>query len=680
MWRCSLSVILASVVWSGIVVGAFAQEKEQRLWKDASGKFQIRAALVEQTATTVRLHTADGRELSVPIQRLSQADQDYLKSLSAPAENPFSGGKPLPGAASAKPSSAGAASGGLRALPESKSVGAEMALPATGTTVDLASSPVERPFVPDPRPDVPALAAAVVPVCSVDPYDKVSLPVPMDLAQGRFLISIGRNLVSKPQEIRGRIYAVSLAGKKSEVVWEHPRAVRVWDHDAASGRTLIVDNLDHSERGGDLVMVEGLDKGSASPLYRRMLPGAGKVGAAPRVEWARLLSGSHAAVIVDRVLYVWDLPAAKLLYRVEKVDASEPPVFSGSQQLMAIPQRGKVLIVETASGTVCKSVATEARTTPGAAFNASGRLLAICASNQYLVWDCVKDKAVSQATTTEHLGAHPIHWLGPKMFRAALGDAIQLDLGMSVWKYTLSTSTEPVIVGNMLVSATTHDQCTVTCVEIPHKSAQESVDRLMRAGDAAMLVRPGSAVAVAVETTEQVDRAAIQASLAQAAEKAGWKVAQRAPITLVAKIGRGKTRELQYHSLGGGGRTTSTATITPFTAELEIRSGSDVLWSRSSMNHVPMLLRLQEGETVQDAVKRYERPNPEFFAMLDLPPRIPKPEIAAKVGMSTLRDGQWRDVDLNAIRRPRTPTPSPRPRSGRNAGLWMRGLVQATMA
>jgi hypothetical protein len=156
-----------------------------------------------------------------------------------------------------------------------------------------------------------------------------------------------------------------------------------------------------------------------------------------------------------------------------------------------------------------------------------------------------------------------------------------------------------------------------------------------------MLVRPGSEVAVSIETTvDGVDRNQIQKSLGEAISRAGWKVNSRAPITLVAKIGRGEPQQLHYRSmgqpLGSGG---STATLNPFTAELEIRRGGDVLWQRASSNHVPSLLRLEEGETVQDAVKRYEKPNPEFFGMLNLPPRIPKPEIAQQVGMSTLENG-----------------------------------------
>ncbi len=57
-----------------------------------------------------------------------------------------------------------------------------------------------------------------------------------------------------------------------------------------------------------------------------------------------------------------------------------------------------------------------------------------------------------------------------------------------------------------------------------------------------------------------------------------------------------------------------------------------------------MLLRLEEGETVQEAVKQYEQPAPGFFRRLDLPPRIPSPEVADQIGLSVLRDGQWMDV------------------------------------
>jgi hypothetical protein len=75
-----------------------------------------------------------------------------------------------------------------------------------------------------------------------------------------------------------------------------------------------------------------------------------------------------------------------------------------------------------------------------------------------------------------------------------------------------------------------------------------------------------------------------------------------------------------------------------------------VLWSRSTANHIPFMLHLQEGETVQDAVRRYEKPDAAFFGHLTLPPRIPKPEISAQVGMSVLTNGQWQDLNVSPRR------------------------------
>lgn len=651
MPRSFLCTVLVLVALFGTAQGLAAEKAEPRLWKDTTGKFQIRATLVDQTGSAVRLHTADGREVSVPIERLSQGDRDYLKTLNAPTDDPFAGGKPIAPEKPAAGASLATPLPTLRGVPESNSAGEEMALPGAGTTVDPSAAPSSDPFVPDPQPSPPSVPAAVVPVSTVDAYDKVSGPVPANLAEGRFWVSIGRNMSGRPQETRGRIYAVDLAQKKADLVWDHPNAVRVFDHDTPSGRTLLVDKLDQFQRGGELVMVQGLEKGDAKPLYRRTLPGAGKPGFAPQVEWAKLLSGSHAAAIVDRVLFVWDLPAAKLVYRIEDASVSEPPVFSGNQVYMAVPQGGKVLIVESATGKIRKSVPTGSTLRPGAAFHSNGRILAICFSNQYRVWDCVGDAVVSEATTTNHLGSHPIAWLSPKMFRAALGDAVQLDLGMAIWKYHVQVATAPIVVGNKLLVATTSQNCAVVSAEIPHPRAEKSINQLMRAGDAAMLVRPGTSVAISVESSAgPVDQTQITQSLSQAAEKAGWKVSDRAPITLIAKIGRGKTQQLRFRSLRGEPRTESTANLTPFTAELEIRRGTDVLWSRSTVNRIPPILHLKEGETVQAAVTRYEKPDAAFFSYLTLPPRIPKPEISAQVGMSTLTNGQWQDVNVSRRR------------------------------
>jgi hypothetical protein len=661
MQRFIPCAILLAITCLCVGARAVGQGNQPRLWKDASGKFEIRATLLEQTATNVKLRTDDGREITVPLTRLSPADHEHLKSLNTPTDNPFAGGTPVASRQPATSSAAGGSAtkgGTLRALPDSQSIGDELALSATGNKLDLSATPTSS-FTPDPSPATTPIPNGVVAISPVDAYDVVSPPVPIN-GEGSFFVSIGRNMAGKPESVRGRIFAVELKGKASKQVWDNPSCVRVWGHDNATGRTLLVDKLDIFQRGGEFVMVEGLASGAPKQIYRRTLPGAGKPGFAPQVEWATLLSGSHVAAIVDHSLYIWDLAAAKLLYYVEAVNATEPPAFSGNQLYMAIPQNGKIVVVETATGKIVTTLSTGTTLYPGLAFHPDGKLLAVCFSNQYQVWDCTTQSMVNEATTTDHLGSYPVHWIGPKMFRAALGDAVHLDLGMSVWKYNLQLASPPILVGNKLVVSTNVQNCALASAEIPHPSAEKSVRQLLSAGDKAMLVQPGSSVAIAVETSVGgVNQAEIREALATAAKAAGWKVGNSGEVTLVAKIGRGKTQELHYRSMGVGsgpaGRTESTANLTPFTAELEIRRGANVLWTRSSVNHVPFMLHLKEGETVQQAVTRFEKPDPEFFSHLTLPPRIPKPEISQQIGRSILKDADWQDLNVSA----------PTPRKGR---------------
>ena len=51
-----------------------------RNWKDASGKYSIKAALVEVKDGVAHLKKEDGQVVKVPVAKLSQIDQRYLRS------------------------------------------------------------------------------------------------------------------------------------------------------------------------------------------------------------------------------------------------------------------------------------------------------------------------------------------------------------------------------------------------------------------------------------------------------------------------------------------------------------------------------------------------------------------------------------------------------------------------
>ena len=50
-----------------------------RTWTGATGKHKIKAKLVATKKGWVQLQTRDGKKISLPIEKLSKADQDFLK-------------------------------------------------------------------------------------------------------------------------------------------------------------------------------------------------------------------------------------------------------------------------------------------------------------------------------------------------------------------------------------------------------------------------------------------------------------------------------------------------------------------------------------------------------------------------------------------------------------------------
>ena len=83
-------LILAAALWAGYALAA-----QTRTWTDSSGDFQIEAQLVEVNDGTVHLKKADGQIVTVPLDRLSAADRQFIErqvAASNEAGSPVEGG------------------------------------------------------------------------------------------------------------------------------------------------------------------------------------------------------------------------------------------------------------------------------------------------------------------------------------------------------------------------------------------------------------------------------------------------------------------------------------------------------------------------------------------------------------------------------------------------------------
>lgn len=92
LWRLALpptSAETAPVPPRDPVPKASPPENAIRTWTDNTGKFTIRASLLEIGDKTVKLRRQDGSVISVPRNRLSEGDQEFIDRQPGSAGNPF---------------------------------------------------------------------------------------------------------------------------------------------------------------------------------------------------------------------------------------------------------------------------------------------------------------------------------------------------------------------------------------------------------------------------------------------------------------------------------------------------------------------------------------------------------------------------------------------------------------
>ncbi|MGV3485793.1 MAG: SHD1 domain-containing protein, partial [Planctomycetaceae bacterium] len=82
--RCSIGGLWLLI--SLVASSSAAQSSAPRQWSDASGAFKVTAQLVEVKDGAAFLKTDQGKLLKIPVERLSQADQQFLQSGSNPFE------------------------------------------------------------------------------------------------------------------------------------------------------------------------------------------------------------------------------------------------------------------------------------------------------------------------------------------------------------------------------------------------------------------------------------------------------------------------------------------------------------------------------------------------------------------------------------------------------------------
>lgn len=618
-----------------------------RTWVDKTGKFKVEATLHELRDGKVILHTKDKRELTVPLSALSDADQKFVNNQDF---NPFGGGQPIESSAAMKSDGAATSSSGRTSATGSAGLLAKNApakeLPTDGAEIFININQGLPEIAADPSPGQAKFRPMVVPLEKLDAYARVSQPVVIDPEKPTFAVSTHRVGNTVAPDHFGRIYLASFGKSRPTVAVDVDETLLLFDHHIATDRTLAVLGVNSpSERGGDIVLLDGLAKGQPKAIARWHLPEWEKPGFKPKVEFARMLDGERAVVRVNYALYIWNLVEGKCLFALDRLSASGDLSLSGTGKYLVIPVSGGVRVVDTKTGELLGGVEIGTTLTPGAYFSPDGKKLGLIAGSQYRVWDVTQGKELAEGTV-EGVPGKFYGWIDNDYMMTQLAGIIDPELGMTLWKYHLPSGTDTVpLSGGIAVIDKSGSQSTMLItMPVPHGPVAKVKRKLTGNTDDLLLIKPGTEVSLKINAIEGVDQEMIKKGLAAAVERAGWVVNEKSPIELIATIGRGEPLELNFRTIGASFRSPGeVAKITPYTASLEVKHGPKLLWKRKTENMVPRLLHLKQGQSVQEAVSEYEKPDPEFFNHLRLPPRVLKPEVSQNIGRSRIKEGRWHD-------------------------------------
>ena len=635
---------------------------EIRTWRDESGKFEVRAELLDFDGEKVRLAKEDGKEITVPLSRLCAADRAHVRRVmknnddtskdgagkSGPDRSGKSAADDAEEEADGEAGEAGAKQANvdlvrLRDIP-AKRAGKPKGVLVWPTKLATPAEPVGG-YVSDPGVTLGAIKSGFN--ASFGKYygtEHVSRAVPLDTEGRRFLMSVIRR---ESANLRSRIYLIDASADTATMVQETKELYELLDHDIESGMTLLGERgskygIMAADKPTRLVLASGFPEETPALKLIRDCPQIDKDIAA-EIVGARLLSARHALVSFTTAAGVWELDTCKAL---QVFPSTGPAVASGGLRYAAIPTANQVVVIEPASRRTVVRVPT-ALTVSGLAFDPAGQKLAIVEPGWVSIQDCVAGGDPVRFQSPEATGT--VAWVGPTTILTGSGALIDVGRKAVLWKYQMSSGWS--VSGSTVVARVDDQLCFLT---VPHPAAEARRASWVAVADP-ILLRAGSAVKVACEVSQgvQIDQAALEQTLAGLAQQAGYQVVAEAPTRLVARLDRLAPRTAALGVVFGVGRGSSpggapTMETNPLVASIEFRTADGVAWSENLIYSSLPVVRLQPNESLEQGIRRLETPSIATFAAVALPTMVERPEVVAGQGRSEPQESGWKDLPVDA--------------------------------
>lgn len=570
------------------------QEVGKRTWSDRSGKFRIEATIVRIDGGKVVLKRTDNKEITVDRAKLSDEDQAILNKVAGSSEGEETSADEFPEVPE------------IVAGPDIELTETDL---ATATPLDLGAAGPWT-YSPDPDPTPRKLSRVALP--KLDFWDEVERVI-MPSGTTAYLVVAGKDGSTATTSILAcDLEKRKLSGKGSFYSNQLPLDV------SPDGKKLLSRSHEFGfGKNGTMYLYE-LDGFKTTPLAS-WEPYGNERGIGRDVEWATFVDNDHLLTLSrSGVLALWD--SSGKIHPVYSANAGQNAraILSGSRKYLFVRTETGIAVINPLKGESAGFIEAPGGWQAALALHPDGNKLAIVDWGRVRVWNLQSRELERDFSLADGLSAQSIAWCDPDRIVTNHGDLIDVDRRVKLWRYTGCDS--PISDGGggvwAVVGKNSQSGALFVGSKLPHGDVVRAAEKLDP--DTLLVIRPGLEVNLRMNfsgTAEQQQR--VKDALTKRLEDAGMRIVPQSPVALVATIKAGKPTKVQYRAFNSS--TASEHTVPQQILELSYTVNGKPVWTYSTQSWAPHWLELQQGETIDQALVRATKQNPEQFESIFVP-------------------------------------------------------------
>lgn len=610
---------LGTFVWAiaCLALVSATSAEELRTWTNSTGKFKIEARLLGVEGEIAKLERKDGTVVQIPLTKLSAADRKYIEELEEAnpfepvEENPF---QPI-----------------NKSQPKMSRGPRDDDTFGEAKTVNVNWSRVESlPLMP-----------------SSDKWEFKTPIQPAEVSELRpraISIPAKSNFFERTQNL-----AVNASGQRAVIGYslDEPKpegTTRLVLADLEKGKTLVTAStsgkmvpLALNDRGFQVLMRRddwGFGKQDRLELWNLSPDGITKVlewipyddqkGGERDLKWAAFLDDDHIATLGGcGKLAVWNVDTVSPLYYLQ-IDGGCAPALSPDRKLLAFSTGTQVGVLDLERKEVVALQTTGRTPWPKLRFSPDAKQLALLAHSKLLVYDFADGKLYREISLIgSNVAANELQWPHQKYLLLGKTSVFDIENQLDLWTYRGHDMVETIGDQSLFVVHDGWDKPgALVIAAIPAPGFEKALADAMKQPDF-LVLKAGTTVKVNVDgLPDPAEREKVREVLTRKLKEQGFQVGSQGTIELVASSEAGEEKDVSYH--GFGISPWKSYKVREYVSRLAFVYQGKNTWQTQGSS-VPGHIQLKEGETIEQVLRRSERPNYAYFDYVELPKVLMKP-------------------------------------------------------